>query len=231
MARDRRAALPARALTRWGNAYLVGRRQPRRRRVCTPWATDALHRVVGVPGEDDAVPVGVALGRLRAAGVTGAAPRAARAGRPARAARARRPSPRPRSPPGRRSHGRRAGRRPVLGAACRRRAGERGRRRRALGRASRWRTRCTPHGLPTLSEAERGSGRGDARHHGRARRRSTSRAAATSVAPAACAAFEQAAARIDLPPTLPARAQRAVVQAARLLGVLDARRPRPTAPP
>jgi hypothetical protein len=58
------------ALTAWGNAYLTGRASLDEADVHTV-ADDALHRVVGVPGEPDPVPISIALGRLRAAGVTG----------------------------------------------------------------------------------------------------------------------------------------------------------------
>ena len=57
-------------LTAWGNAYLVGRASLDEADVHTV-GEDALHRVVGVPGESDPVPLSIALGRLRGAGVTG----------------------------------------------------------------------------------------------------------------------------------------------------------------
>ena len=70
MPSDRRAALPRAALlTLWGNAYLSGATTVEDAALRAVGA-DALHRVLGVPAEDDAVPVGLALGRLRAAGVT-----------------------------------------------------------------------------------------------------------------------------------------------------------------
>jgi hypothetical protein len=58
------------ALTAWGNACLSGRASLDEVDVHTV-ADDALHRVVGVPGESDPVPLSIALGRLRASGVTG----------------------------------------------------------------------------------------------------------------------------------------------------------------
>jgi hypothetical protein len=76
-----------------------------------------------------------------------------------------------------------------------------------------------PHGLPTLSEAERALAD--------AMRETTSTLASLDLArgrddvAGRLAGVERAVSRIDLPPSLPARAQRSVVQAARLLGILD----------
>jgi hypothetical protein len=55
-------------MTAWGNAYLVGE-VSLDEAVEEITAGDPLHRVVGVPGEDGSVSLAVALGRLRAAGV------------------------------------------------------------------------------------------------------------------------------------------------------------------
>ncbi len=57
-------------LTAWGTAYLLGgvSLDDADDAVTDP---DALHRMVGVPGEDDAVTVAIALGRLRGRSVSG----------------------------------------------------------------------------------------------------------------------------------------------------------------
>lgn len=57
------------ALTAWGNAHLVGSASLDEAAARVVGA-DALHRVEGIPGEPDPVTVGVALGRLRSLGVT-----------------------------------------------------------------------------------------------------------------------------------------------------------------
>lgn len=56
------------ALTAWGNAYLDGSASLDEADLESVGA-DSLHRVVGVPGEPDPVSLSVALGRFRAAGV------------------------------------------------------------------------------------------------------------------------------------------------------------------
>ena len=56
-------------LVAWGNAYLTGATSLDDA-VDEIVGTDALHRVTGVPGETDVVSLAVALGRLRATGTT-----------------------------------------------------------------------------------------------------------------------------------------------------------------
>jgi hypothetical protein len=65
-----RSTRRAGALTAWGGAYLLGAVSLDDADAATV-GPDALHRVSGVPGEDAPVTVAVALGRLRARGVTG----------------------------------------------------------------------------------------------------------------------------------------------------------------
>jgi len=65
-----RSTRRAGALTSWGGAYLLGGTSLDEADSATV-GPDALHRVVGAPGEADPVTVAVALGRLRATGVTG----------------------------------------------------------------------------------------------------------------------------------------------------------------
>ena len=216
MPSDRRAALPRAVLvTLWGNACLSGATTVEDSAVHAVGG-DALHRVLGVPGEDDAVPLAVAFGRLRAAGVTAL----------------RLVLPEPGDPVGLPG--------PPAVTADATAAGEvvmtvsgPGTQHWALlptaapsdsGSVVRWDVRevpysVHPHGLPTLSEAERALAE--------AVRETTSTLASLDLArgrddvAGRLAAVERAVARVDLPPSLPSRAQRSVVQAARLLGILD----------
>lgn len=65
-------ALPRSAdLALWFTAWATGRASLDEARDAVV-GSDAAHHVVGLPGEDDAVPMILALGRLRASGATGA---------------------------------------------------------------------------------------------------------------------------------------------------------------
>jgi hypothetical protein len=202
------------ALTAWGNAYLQGRASLDEADVHTV-ADDALHRVVGVPGESDPVPLSIALGRLRAAGVTGlrlVLPDAGDViGLP--------------GPPD------------VTAAAVAAReavltvgpvdvgswalvptvAGESG------GVVVRWTLHEVPRsvppaGLPTLSEAERGLAEAMTSTTTTLDELDVARGR-DDIAPA-LAAFDRQLRTLLLPPTLPQRALRTVLAATRLLGVL-----------
>jgi hypothetical protein len=202
------------ALTAWGNAYLKGRASLDEADVHTV-ADDALHRVVGVPGESDPVPLSIALGRLRAAGVTGlrlVLPDTGDViGMP--------------GPPD------------VTAAAVAAReavitvgpvdagswalvptiAGEAG------GTVVRWTLyevprSVPPAGLPTLSEAERGLAEAMTSTTTTLDELDVARGR-DDVAPA-LAAFDRQLRTLLLPPTLPQRALRTVLAATRLLGVL-----------
>jgi hypothetical protein len=203
------------ALTVWGNAYLVGRASLDEADVHTV-GDDALHRVVGVPDEPDPVPVSIALARLRGRGVT-----SLRLVLPEPGDATGLPGPAD------------ANARAVAAREAVLTLGPIEVRSWALvpeaaastdGPVVRWELTevnpsVAPHGLPTLSEAERGL---------------TEAMAATTmtldsldlargrddIAPA-LAAFDRQLQRVLLPPTLPQRAQRMIVSATRLLAVLS----------
>jgi hypothetical protein len=201
------------ALVAWGNAYLAGSASLDDTADAVV-GHDVLHRVVGVPGETDAVTLAVALGRLRAAGATGLrlvlpepGDLTGRPGPPALSADA-----------------------ATLGAAVLTVAGPDVPCWALLPHAAttteavRWNVAqversVPPYGLPTLSEAERGLSE--------AVREATHTLDLLDVArgrddvAARLVALDKDLRRIDLPATLPARAQRTIATATRLLGVVE----------
>ncbi|HSN05744.1 MAG TPA: hypothetical protein VLV82_00220 [Candidatus Angelobacter sp.] len=204
------------ALTAWGTAYLLGSVSLDEADAAVV-GTDAVHRVVGAPGEPEPVPVSLALARLRARGVTALRLVLPEAGDPTGL-----PGPASFSaaavaagaavvtvgPPDVPSY-----------AALARAASSDG-----AGDVVRWDLvevlhSVAPYGLPTLSEADRGLTEAMAA--------STSELAALDVARGRddvaprLAGLDRAMRDVDLPATLPARAQRLVATATRLLGVLD----------
>ena len=213
---DRRAALPRAALlTLWGNAALSGATTVEDAAVHAV-GIDALHRMTGVPGEDDAVPLGLALGRLRASGVTALRVVLPEPGDPLGLP----------GPPAFNADATAAGEAVVTVSAP-------GTPHWALlptaadsssGAVVRWDVRevgwsAHPHGLPTMSEAERGLA--DAVREATDALMRLDLARGREEVASRLRGVEKAVSRIDLPPSLPARAQRAVVQAARLLGILE----------
>jgi hypothetical protein len=204
------------ALTAWGSAYLAGVVSLDDADASTV-GPDALHRVRGVPGEDADVPVSIALGRLRARGVTGL----------------RLVLPEPGDPtglPGPTSFTATA----VAAGAAVVTVGPPEAPAYALlatsaatpasGDAVRWDVvpvdfALAPAGLPTLSEADRSLTE--------TMTASTAELAALDVArgrddvAGRLRRLDRALREIDLPPTLAPRAQRLVATASRLLGVLD----------
>lgn len=202
------------ALTAWGNAYLTGRASLDEADVHTV-ADDALHRVVGVPGETDPVPLSIALPRLRGAGVTGlrlvlpdAGDVIGMPGPPAVTAAAVA------------AHEAVLTVGPVEVASWALVPTASGG---ATGAVVRWDLlevprSVPPAGLPTLSEAERGLAE--------AMTATTTTLADLDVARGrddvapALAAFDRQLRSLLLPPTLPQRALRTVLAATRLLGVL-----------
>lgn len=216
MPSDRRAALPRSALlTLWGNAALSGATTVEDAALHAVGA-DALHRMTGIPGEDDAVPVAVGLGRLRAAGVSAFRVVVPEPGDPLGLP----------GPPGFNADATAAGEAVVTVSAA-------GTPHWALlptyaesesGTVVRWDVRevgwsAHPHGLPTISEAERGLA--DAVREATEQLVALDLAGGRDAVARSLRAVEREVSRIDLPPSLPARAQRAVVQAARLLGILE----------
>jgi hypothetical protein len=204
------------ALTAWGTAYLLGSVSLDEADVAVV-GPDALHRVVGVPGEPDPVPVSLALARLRARGTTAlrlvlpepgdatGLPGPASFSAAAMAAGAAVVTVGPRDVP---SYA-------LLAHA----AGSDG-----AGAVVRWDVvpvehSVAPYGLPTLAEADRALTE--------ALTASTRELAALDVARGRddvaprLARLDRALRDIDLPGTLPPRAQRLVATASRLLGVLD----------
>jgi hypothetical protein len=211
-----RAALPRAALlTLWGNAHLRGSASLDDAAAHAVGA-DALHRVVGVPGEDGDVPIGIALARLRLSRVE--------------ALRVVLPEPGdPTGMPG-----------PAAFNVDAVAAGEAvitvsrpGAPALALvpavapsegGDVVRWDVvevgpSAHPHGLPTLSEAER--------QLAESLIEATEALAALDLArgreevAGRLQSLERRVSRLDLPGSLSPRAQRAVVQAARLLAILE----------
>lgn len=203
------------ALTSWGTAYLQGVASLDEADAQTV-GVDAAHRVVGAPGEDDPVPVSLALGRLRATGVTGL----------------RLVLPEPGDPtglPGPAAFNTAAlaagaavltlgpSEAPAYGLVATAAPSDR-------GDVVRWdvvdveRT-VAPGGLPTLSEADRALSLAVAA--------ATAELAALDVArgrdevTARLARLDRDLRAVVLPPSLPARAQRLVATATRLLGILD----------
>ena len=204
------------ALTSWGTAYLQGAVSLDEADTATV-GSDSVHRVAGVPGEADPVPVAIALGRLRAHGLTALRLVLPEPGDPTGLP----------GPPSFTAAAVAAGTAVVgvgpadvpalaLLATTARVPG--------TGDAVRWdvvevdRVRA-PAGLPTLSEAERGLA--EAMAH------STAELAALDVARGRAdvvgrlRSLDRALRDVELPSTLPARAQRLVATASRLLGVLD----------
>jgi hypothetical protein len=204
------------ALTAWGGAYLGGAVSLDEADAATV-GPDAVHRVVGVPGEEAPVPVSIALGRLRAQGVTGLRLVLPEAGDPT-------------GLPGPTSFTSVA---ILAGAAVLCIAPPElpayalvatGAEPAASGDVVRWdvvtvQFAPAPAGLPTLAEAERGLLESMAA--------STDQLAALDVARGRddvaprLRRLDRALRDIDLPASLPARAQRLVATASRLLGVLD----------
>jgi hypothetical protein len=204
------------ALTAWGGAYLSGAVSLDEADAATV-GPDALHRVVGVPGEEAPVAVSIALGRLRAQGVTGLRLVLPEAGDPtglpgpvsfasvailARAAVVSVASPEVPAY--------------ALVASCATTE--------VSGDVVRWdvvgvQFAPAPAGLPTLAEADRALRE--------AMTASTQELAALDVARGRddlarrLHRLDRSLRDIDLPPSLPARAQRLVATASRLLGVLD----------
>jgi len=204
------------ALTCWGTAYLLGAVSLDEADAATV-GPDAAHRVVGVPGEDAPVTVSIALGRLRSRGVTGLRLVLPEAGDPTGL-----PGPTTFTAvavaagaavvgvaaPGAQAY--------ALVASS---AGTG-----ASGDVVRWDLvgvdfSVAPAGLPTLSEAERTLLETMAA--------STDELAALDVARGRddvaqrLRRLDRSLRDIDLPSNLPARAQRLVATASRLLGVLD----------
>jgi hypothetical protein len=211
-----RAPLPRAALlVLWGNAHLRGG-AALDDAAAHVTGLDALHRVVGVPGDPDPVGVGVALGRLRTAGVealrlvlpepgdatglpgpTSFTADAVAAGQVAIAV----------GPPGS----------PSLALLPTSASSDH-------GDVVRWDVvdvlqTAHPYGLPTLSEAERSLAE--------TMTEATEALAALDLArgrddvAGRLRALEQSVSRMELPASLPPRAQRSVVGAARLLGILE----------
>ena len=204
------------ALTAWGTAYLRGSVSLDEADAAVV-GPDAVHRVVGVPAEPDPVPVSLALARLRAQGVTALRLVLPEAGDPT-------------GLPGPASFSAAAvsagaavvtvGPRdvPSYGLLARAAATDGG------GDVVRWdlgpvEHSVAPYGLPTLSEADRALTE--------TLTASTAELAALDVARGRddvaprLARLDRALRDVDLPATLPARAQRLVATASRLLGVLD----------
>lgn len=216
MPSDRRAALPRAALlTLWGNAALSGATTVEDAAVHAV-GDDALHRMTGVPGEVDAVPLGLALGRLRAAGVTALRVVLPEPGDPLGLP----------GPPAFNADATAAGEAVVTVSApgtptwalLPTSAGSDG------GPVVRWDVRevaysVHPHGLPTLSEAERALA--DAVREATEALLAMDLARGRDEVAARLRGVEKVVSRLDLPPSLPPRGQRSVVQAARLLGILD----------
>jgi hypothetical protein len=199
------------ALTAWGNAYLLGSASLDEAAAAVV-GDDVLHRVLGVPGEADPVTLAVALGRLRASGVRGLrlvlpepgdlvgmpGPAALSADAALRGAAVLTVGDLDVTP---------WALLPTVGASV---------------DALRWDVvradwSVPPHGLPTLSEADRALSE--------ALRDTTHVLDALEVArgrddvAARLTAIDTDLRRIDLPSSLPARAQRMVVTATRLLSV------------
>ncbi len=210
MSEPRRAG----ALTAWGNAYLLGS-MSLDEAVHGVVGDDAVHRVVGVPGEPDPVSLTVALGRLRSEGVTAlrlvlpepgdptGLPGPATANARAMAAGS-----------GVLTVGPRDGASYLLVASSAPSAS---------GVAVCWDVlevehSVAPHGLPTLSEADRALAE--------ALSDTTSTLTALDVAggrddvAGRLARLERQLRSIDLPASMPPRAQRMIASATRLLGVL-----------
>ena len=201
------------ALVAWGNAYLLGAVSLDEAAAAVV-GRDALHRVVGLPQEPDPVTVAVALGRLRASGVAGL-----RLVLPVPGDLVGMPGPAPVSADATRRGAAviTVGGLDVATWAMLPAAAE-------SAEAVRWdvvdaERSVPPHGLPTLSEADRALSE--------AVRDSTSTLDLLDVArgrdevAARLAALDKDLRRIELPPSLPARAQRTVATAARLLGVVS----------
>lgn len=202
-------------LTAFGNAVLLGLGGPDEAIEAVTGA-DALHRVVGLPGEPGPVSLALALGVLRGLGVQGlrlvlpepgdvvGMPGSGDGVRRGRALRQRRPHRGSAVGPGARpaAHG---------GAV-------RPRRRRPLGRRATVEFALAPHGLPTLSEAERSLAE--------SMRETTAALDVLDVAKGrgdvagSLARLEREVRTLPLPASMVPRAQRTVVAASRLLGIL-----------
>ena len=204
------------ALTSWGTAYLLGQASLDDADTATV-GSDSVHRVSGVPGEPDPVPVAIALGRLRAHGLTGFRLVLPEPGDPTGL-----PGPASFTAPAVAAGSAVVGVGPadvpslaLLPTTARVDGAD---------DVVRWDVVAVDHviapaGLPTLSEADRGLADAMAA--------STAELAALDVArgrddvAGRLRMLERALRDVDLPPTLPARAQRLVATATRLLGVLD----------
>lgn len=201
------------ALTAWGSAFLAGLESADRTDDAVR-ADDVLHRVVGVPGEEGPTTVAVALGRMRAQGVTAL----------------RLVLPEPGDPTGLAGPPLVNARATALGAVVLtvgpRTAPSWGllpvAEPSAGGDVVRWdvvavEPSTPPHGLPTLGEADR--------RVAEAMREATETLDVLDVArgrdevAARLAGIERGLRRLDLPAALPARAQRLVATGSRLLAV------------
>lgn len=201
------------ALTAWGSAFLLGVESADHTDDAVR-ADDALHRVVGAPGDDGPATVAVALGRLRSAGVTAlrlvlpepgdltgmAGPSAAGAAAVEAGA-----AVLTVGPPG-------APTLALIPTAAESEGGD----------VVRWDVvhvdlTVPPHGLPTLGEADR--------MVAESMREATESLAQLDVAAgrdsiaARLAGIERGLQRLDLPSALPPRAQRLVASASRLLAI------------
>ena len=201
------------ALAAWGNAYLMGSSSLDEAAAAVV-GDDVLHRVLGVPGEGDAVTLPVALGRLRASGVRGL-----RLVLPEPGDLVGMPGPAALSADAARCGAvvLTVGDLDVESWALLPTAG-------ASVEALRWDVvradrSVPPHGLPTLSEADRALAE--------ALRDTTHALDFLDVArgrddvAGRLSAIDRDLRRIDLPSSLPARAQRLVATATRLLGVVS----------
>jgi hypothetical protein len=212
-----RSTRRAGALTSWGSAYLFGRTSLDEADASTV-GPDALHRVAGVPGEPDPVTVAVALGRLRAQGVTALRLVLPEAGDPiglpgpvslTAAAVAARAAVLSVGPPDVPAYA-------LLATAAPAADGS--------GDVVRWDVLpvdfvVAPAGLPSLSEAERGLLETMAASTQELAELDVARGR-DDVAPR-LRGLDRELRDVELPPTLPAKAQRLVATATRLLGILD----------
>ena len=201
------------ALTAWGSAFLLGLESADHTDDAVR-ADDALHRVVGLPGEDGGATVPVALGRLRASGVTAlrlvlpepgdltgmAGPAAASTAATAAGAAVLTVGPHT------------APTLALIPSSARSEQGD----------VVRWdvvdvEPTVAPHGLPTLGEADR--------MVAEAMREAIESLAVLDVASGRddvagrLAGIERGLQRLDLPAALPARAQRLVASGSRLLAI------------
>lgn len=201
------------ALTAWGAAFLLGAESADHLDEAVR-ADDALHRVVGVPGEDGPATVAVALGRVRALGVSSlrlvlpepgdltgmAGPAGASAAATAAGAAVLSVGPHTA---------------PSLALIPTAEQSEH-------GDVVRWDVvevvpTVPPHGLPTLGEADRLVA--EAMREATEALHDLDVAAGRDDVAARLAGVERGLRRLDLPAVLPARAQRLVASASRLLAI------------